>query len=159
MSLGFIHTVLCRCSSFKFYCHMWNSIMCIYHNLSILCIFDGVAQTVKHPPAMQETRVRSLGWEDPLEKETATHSSTLAWKIPGTERPGRLRSMGSQRVRHDWVTSLFTCSFDRHEGRFWVFAVARKCWWEHSFASILVHVCMYHCRGDILRSVFAGSTI
>ena len=60
-----------------------------------------VAQKVKHPPAMRKTRVQSLGWEDPLEKEMATHSSTLAWKIPWTEEPGRLQSMGSQRVRHD----------------------------------------------------------
>ena len=60
-----------------------------------------VAQTVKCLPAMQETRVQSLGWEDPLEKETATHSSTLAWKIPWTEEPGRLQSTGSQRVGHD----------------------------------------------------------
>ena len=59
-----------------------------------------VAQTVKHLPAMRETRVRSLGWEDPLEKEMATHSSILAWKIPRME-PGRLQSMASQRVRHD----------------------------------------------------------
>ena len=61
---------------------------------------------VKCLPTMQETRVRSLGGEDPLEKEMATHSSTLAWKIPWTEVPGRLQSMGLQRVRHDWVTSL-----------------------------------------------------
>ena len=60
-----------------------------------------VAQTVKRLPAMRETRVRSLGWEDPLEKEMATHSSTLAWKISWTEEPGRLQSMRSQRVRHD----------------------------------------------------------
>ena len=50
--------------------------------------------------AVQETRVQSLGWEDPLEKEMATHSSTLAWKIPWSEEPGRLQSMGSQRVGH-----------------------------------------------------------
>ena len=55
---------------------------------------------------MWEAWVRSLGWEDPLEKEMATHSSTLAWKISWTEEPGRLQSMGSQRVRHDWATSL-----------------------------------------------------
>ena len=55
------------------------------------------AQTIKHLPAMRETRVRSLGWEDLLEKEMATHSSTLAWKIPWTEEPGRLQSMGSQK--------------------------------------------------------------
>ena len=55
-----------------------------------------VAQTVKHPPAMQETRVQSLGQEDPVEKEMATHSSILAWKIPWTEEPGGLQSMGWQ---------------------------------------------------------------
>ena len=60
-----------------------------------------VAQTVRHLPTMQETRVRFLGREDPVEKEIATHSSTLAWKIPRMEKPGRLQSMGSQRVRHD----------------------------------------------------------
>ena len=69
-----------------------------------------LAQTVKHLPAMWETRIWSLGQEDPLEKETATHSSTLAWKIPWTEEPGRLQSVGSQRVRHDWATS-FSLSF------------------------------------------------
>ena len=60
-----------------------------------------VAQTVKRLPAVRETLVQSLGWEDPLEKEMATHSSTLAWKIPWTEEHGRLQFMGSQRVRHD----------------------------------------------------------
>ena len=60
-----------------------------------------VAQTVKRLPAMWETRVQSLGWEDLLKKEMATHSSILAWKIPWTEEPGRLQFMGSQRVGHD----------------------------------------------------------
>ena len=60
-----------------------------------------VAQTVKHLPTMRETWVQSLGWEDPLEKEMATHSSTLAWKIPWSEEPGRLQSMESQRVGRD----------------------------------------------------------
>ena len=60
-----------------------------------------VAQTVKHLPTMRETRVQSLGWEDLLEKEMATHSSILAWKIPWMEGPGGLQSMGSQRVGHD----------------------------------------------------------
>ena len=60
-----------------------------------------VAQTVKRLPAMRETQVLSLGQEYPLEKGMATHSSTLAWKIPWTEEPGRLQSMGSQRVGHD----------------------------------------------------------
>ena len=61
---------------------------------------------VKRLPAMRETRVRFLGQEDPLEKEMAIHSSTLAWKIPWTEEPDRLQSTGSQRVGHDWPTSL-----------------------------------------------------
>ena len=64
------------------------------------------AQMVKRLPAMQETWVQSLHWEDPLEKGMATHSSTLAWKIPWTEEPGKLRSMGSQRVGHNGATSL-----------------------------------------------------
>ena len=65
-----------------------------------------VAQRLKHLPAIGEIQVRSLGWEDPLEKEMAIHSSILAWRIPWTEEPGRLQSTGSQRVRHDSVTSL-----------------------------------------------------
>ena len=60
-----------------------------------------VAQRLKRLPGRRETQVRSLGQEDPLEKEMATHSSTLAWRIPWTEEPGRLQSMGSQRVGHD----------------------------------------------------------
>ena len=65
-----------------------------------------VAQTVKHLPTMRETRVPSLGQEDLLEKEMATHSSILACKIPWMEEPGRLQSMGSERVRHDWFHLL-----------------------------------------------------
>ena len=65
-----------------------------------------VAQTIKRLPTMRETWVQSLGWEDLSEKEMATHSNILVWKIPRIEEPGRLQSMGSQRVRHDWVTSL-----------------------------------------------------
>ena len=60
-----------------------------------------MAQWIKDPPAMQETWVQSLGWEDTLEEEMATHSSILAWRIPCTEEPGGLQSMGSQRVGHD----------------------------------------------------------
>ena len=65
-----------------------------------------VAQMIKNKPAMQETRVWSLGQEDPLEKGMAIHTSILAWKIPWTEEPGRLWSTGLQRVREDWVTNL-----------------------------------------------------
>ena len=60
-----------------------------------------LTQMVKRLSTMWETQVRALGWEDPLEKETAIHSSTIAWKIPWTEEPGRLQSMGALRVRHD----------------------------------------------------------
>ena len=73
-----------------------------------LCRMDGptslVAQLVKNLPAMRETWVRFLGWEDPLEKEMATQSSILAWKIPWTEEPGGLQSMGSQRIAQDRAT-------------------------------------------------------
>ena len=65
-----------------------------------------LAQRLKLLPTMQETWVWSLGWADPLEKEMATQSSILAWRIPWTEKLGGLQSMGSQRVRHDWATSL-----------------------------------------------------
>ena len=66
-----------------------------------------VAQMVKNLPAVQETKVRSLGQEDPLEKEMATHSSILAWRVPWAEEPDGLQSMGSQRVGHNWATSTF----------------------------------------------------
>ena len=66
---------------------------------------------VKNPPAIRETQVLSLDQEDPLEKGMATHSSILAWRISWTEEPGRLQSMGPQRVRHDWVTKHTTVFF------------------------------------------------
>ena len=65
-------------------------------------------QMVKNQPVTQETQVQSLGQEDSLEKEMATHSSILAWRIPWIEEPSRLQSMGSQRVRHNWATNIFT---------------------------------------------------
>ena len=92
---------------------MLNFVLCaFYQNFfkGVYILISLVAQMVKHLPIMWETRVQSLGWEDPLEKEMATHSSTLAWKIPWTEEPGRLQSVGSQRVEHDWVTSLTLCA-------------------------------------------------
>ena len=67
-----------------------------------------MAQMVKNSPTMQETWVWSLASEDPLEKEMATHSSILAWRIPQTKEPGELQSMGSQRVGHDWVSNTST---------------------------------------------------
>ena len=79
--------------------------MCMWTHYAVLLIHLMICiltpQTVKRLPAVQETRVQSLGWEDPLEKEMATHSSILAWKIPQTEEIGGLWCMGSQRVRHN----------------------------------------------------------
>ena len=78
---------------------------------------------VKRLSTMRETQVQSLGWEDPLEKEMAIHSSTIAWKIPWTEEPGRLQSMGSQRVGHDGATSLHL-----HNKEGWIqVKVGREC--------------------------------
>ena len=83
---------------FNFYCHIVTLQCCVSFWASL------VAQMVKNLPEMQETWVRSLDWEDPLEKGMATHSSVLAWSTPWTEEPGGLQSMGSQRVGHDWAT-------------------------------------------------------
>ena len=75
---------------------------------AVLCLLVKglLSQTVKRLPTMRETRVQSLGQEDLLEKEMVTHSSILAWRIPWSKKPGRLQAMGSQRVGHDWATSL-----------------------------------------------------
>ena len=70
---------------------------------------------VKNLLAMQENRIQSLGWEDPLEKGMTTHSSILAWRIPQTEEAGGLHSMGSQRVRHNGATNTFTFPFQFHK--------------------------------------------
>ena len=101
------------------------------------CLFTGVylchwaslvAKMVMNLPVIWETRVWSLGWQDPLEKELTTHSSTLAWEIRWTGEPGRLESVGSQRVRHSWVTNTHahthahthththTCATEVHNG-------------------------------------------
>ena len=69
-----------------------------HHSLETRPGRTGWLRVVKNPPAIQETWVQSLGWEDPLEKEMTTHSSILAWRIPWTEKPGRLQSVGSRRV-------------------------------------------------------------
>ena len=82
--------------------------------MRLLLQLESLAQSVKNLPAVQETQVRSLGQEDHLEKEMATHSSILAWKISWTEEPGGLQSMGSQKVEHDWVTNTYLLS--RGEG-------------------------------------------
>ena len=92
-----------------------NSAPSIMHLLSAgtardesLCWASLVAQLVKNPPALRETWVPSLCWEDALEERMAIHSSILAWRIPWTEEPGRLQFMESQRVGHDWATYTHT---------------------------------------------------
>ena len=70
-----------------------------------------VAQTAKRLPIMRETWVQSLGLEDPLEKEMATHSNILPWRIPWTEAPGRLQSLGSQRVRHTFIFHVYLTKY------------------------------------------------
>ena len=90
---------------------MWQlftlHLYCIYNLHSIYIVLASlVAQMVKSLPAERETGVQSLGWEHPLEKEIAIHSSILAWKIPWMEEPGGLQFMGSQRVGHNWAISL-----------------------------------------------------
>ena len=73
-----------------------------------------MAQRLKRLPAMRETWVRSLGWEDPLEKDVATHSSILAWRIPWTEEPCGLQSTESQRVGHDFTFTLWEKAMGAH---------------------------------------------
>ena len=79
---------------------------CLTLTLHYFSVRSVVPQRLKHLPVMWETQVRSLDQEDPLEKEMVTHSGILAWRIPWPEEPCRLQAMGSQRVGHDWATSL-----------------------------------------------------
>ena len=108
-----------------YFASIWNECNC----MEVRTFFESslVAQMVKRLPAMQETQVRSLGWEDLLEKEMATLSSTVAWRIPRVEDPGGLQSMESQRVGHDWATSLswtfFGIAFLRNWNENWPFPV------------------------------------
>ena len=88
-------------ATWEAHCSEW-----VHHNIWGNIRASLVAQRLKHLPAMWETWVQSLGPEDPLEKEMATHSSILAWRIPWMEEPGGLQSTGLQRVGHDWATSL-----------------------------------------------------
>ena len=110
-----VHTLIKKCfllknanCHLKMQCNIMRSAF-VYLKAELLDHMASlVAQTVKRLPTMRETQVRSLGQEDRLEKEMATHSSILAWKIPWTEDPGRLQSMGSQRVGHDFIFT-FIC--------------------------------------------------
>ena len=81
---------------------------CSWGMRGLISLTSLVTQMLRNLPAIQETIIWSLRWEDPLEEGMAAHSSVLAWRIPWTEEPGGLQSMRSQRVRHDWATNTFT---------------------------------------------------
>ena len=85
--------------------------------------FSG-GSAVKNPPPVQEMQIQSLDQEDPLEKKTATHSSILAWRIPGTEESGRLQSLGSQRVGHDLATKHTHTHTHTHTPTHWLHFMA-----------------------------------
>ena len=111
----------------------YSSIYTIFILFIYLFLASLVAQKVKHPPAMWETGVQSLGWEDFLEKRLAAHSSILAWRILWTEEPGGLQSMGSQRVRHSCATNTHKQpSEDEH-------------WWDGDL--LMEKVGRYPCQG------------
>ena len=115
--LGGLHGYHCRGSwdrSFIYFFVWLCWVFIVMHRLSLpafLLWASLVFQSVKNLPALQETWVRSPGWEDPLEKKMATHSSILAWRISWTEEPGGLQSMGSQRVGHAWVTNTYLLTY------------------------------------------------
>ena len=105
------------------YCTLWLFQLWLYCTLWASL----VAQMVKNPPAMRETWVQFLSWEDSLEKEIATNSNILAWRIPWTEEPGGLQFMGSQRVRRYWITKYNTLSVEMGQRRE---CCCHSCKWE-----------------------------
>ena len=134
--------------------HLCSSLNILWHCLS-LCFsaFWLRSQTVKRLSTMWETRVRSLGREDSLEKEMAIHSSTIAWKIPWTEEPGRLQSMGSQRVGHDWATSRSRSrSHSLGLEWNWPFIVLDPCW-------LITEIVIKSGSVDPLRDMGIASTL
>ena len=102
--MPFQHFCMSRSNS-----HFKDHLTCSSHPWAFL-----VAQMLKHLPTTREARVQSLHWEDLLEKEMVTHSSIFTWKVPWTEEPIRLQSMGLQRVGHDWATSLSLSHPEEH---------------------------------------------
>ena len=106
-----------------------------------------VAQTVKNLPAMQETRVWYLDWEDPLEKGISAHSSILAWRIPWTEEPSRLQSMGSQRVGHDWVTNI----------KAWYFNI--KAWYFSHIVHMIMAILSLKLDSNLVHSIAAWNDL
>ena len=111
--------------------------------LPFASLFTVVAQTVKRLSTMRETQVQSLDSEDPLEKETAIHSSTIAWKIPWTEEPGRLQSVGSQRVGHNWATSCSGSVLEMWILNHWTTREAPHCFYFYM-----------HLKFSIIKSLF-----
>ena len=102
-----------------------------------------VAQMVRSLLAMQETWIRSLGWEDPQEEGMAIHSSILAWRIPWTEKPGGLQSMGSHRTGHDWVTNTYTHMLtDAFEGENYDHG-SNMIIFSYTHISCLLHKCIF----------------
>ena len=114
--------------------HDWSDLAAARSYTKYIPVTSPVAQTVKCLPTMQETWVWSLCWEDPLEKEMATHASTLAWKIPWTAEPGKLQSMGLQRVRHDWATSPHLTKYIRYQ-----------LYWQISTCAVLSPLVLSNC--------------
>ena len=117
--------------------HKWYYLVFVFVWLISLSIMssESVAQRLKCLPAMRETWVQSLGREDPLEKEMATHSSIPAWRILWTEEPSGLQSMGSQRVWYDWATSLTQCPLS--------WSMLRQMAKFHPFNGWVVFHCVY----------------
>ena len=103
-----------------------------YSDIEHLLMCFLVAQRVKNLPALLETQVQSLYWEDPLDNGIATHSSILDWRIPWTEEPGVLQSMGSRRVGHNWATNTFMCLLDLYICILYIY-------------NILIYVCVCVC--------------
>ena len=118
---------------------------------------------VKCLSTMRETQVWALGWEDPLEKEMAVHSSTIAWKIPWTEEPGRLQSMGWQRVGHHWATSLLQLYKVSVMKNTTCFYAEETELWDHSTTKKLSQPCnlnnriQFPCSLDSSRGSIKGS--
>ena len=118
------------------------------------------AQKVKNLPAMQETQVWSMGWEDSLEKGKATPSSILAWRISRTEESGGQQSMGSQRVRHDWMTNIFTLNL---AGAYFAkpeVTTSCFCRSNYSFFSVLIwsSLWIYHSMAGLELRSFQNDT-
>ena len=109
-------------------CSALREVCCVDQSVKFNWTHPGGLDGKKNLPAVWETQVWSLGWEDPVEKDMATHTSILAWRMPWTEEPGRLQSMGLQRVRHDWVTNTLTFTTVLGKGHlshfFWQLGVA-----------------------------------